>query len=106
MRGKLLADSDEDIRKGITPAHAGKTHVKIFAVRSDRDHPRACGENTPLGGNMITMPGSPPRMRGKRYALSFASMITGITPAHAGKTCSACARLLAHWDHPRACGEN
>ena len=86
MRGKLKKPAEDFKVKGITPAHAGKTDIESIQNAYNGDHPRACGENTPLGGNMITMPGSPPRVRGKRRAADGQARPRGITPACAGKT--------------------
>ena len=52
------------------------------------------------------MPGSPPRMRGKRTAVIAPVRPVGITPAHAGKTFKHTSFPHSEQDHPRACGEN
>ena len=75
-------------------------------ARKARDHPRACGENRVSGIPSICELGSPPRMRGKPNLAIDQICLSGITPAHAGKTCY---HVLIHCcfrDHPRACGEN
>ena len=46
MRGKVLDFFVELIFKGITPAHAGKSHIVSSIGFSHGDHPRACGEKT------------------------------------------------------------
>ena len=71
-----------------------------------RDHPRACGENLPYTGTVLTGQGSPPRMRGKQGESMDAIAGRWITPAHAGKTTRRRRRKQYHGDHPRACGEN
>ena len=50
--------------------------------------------------------GSPPRVRGKPLCIPAHVPPVGITPARAGKTCSAGSRTTRRRDHPRACGEN
>ena len=45
-------------------------------------------------------------MRGKPADDQAVEVALGITPAHAGKTFSACSGSHPHRDHPRACGEN
>ena len=72
--------------KGITPAHAGKTRRVARKEMPERDHPRACGENTLSRPSRLRGAGSPPRMRGKRCPASIALSAGRITPAHAGKT--------------------
>ena len=46
MRGKVSHPESCSGRLGITPAHAGKSSFSKSLSRSDRDHPRACGEKT------------------------------------------------------------
>ena len=53
----------------------------------------------------MTLKGSPPHMRGKGALVNLSKSHTRITPAHAGKSASAIARLEAGEDHPRTCGE-
>ena len=45
MRGKLLRNRGDEQKFGITPAHAGKTRVRLPHRVLSWDHPRACGEN-------------------------------------------------------------
>ena len=50
--------------------------------------------------------GSPPRVREKLSAVTEIPLISGITPACAGKTLAlSCVRLPTR-DHPRVCGKN
>ena len=106
MRGKQKAPDRASSRGRITPAHAGKTFVNGKRYYSTTDHPRACGENTlPFGSTFVSF-GSPPRMRGKRYFDTCATLDERITPAHAGKTPSTSFTSAKSSDHPRACGEN
>ena len=65
MRGKLSCSPSAFWFVGITPAHAGKTRKVEASALSNRDHPRACGENWASGIVSFNGPGSPPRMRGK-----------------------------------------
>ena len=106
MRGKLLDWDSDDAPDGITPAHAGKTLCSESTGRSGRDHPRACGENAPCVSEVVTIVGSPPRMRGKRGGSGEKGALGGITPAHAGKTPTSLPDKVGGRDHPRACGEN
>ena len=106
MRGKLETVHPFQRVAGITPAHAGKTRLRRGGLCDTGDHPRACGENKPLRPHRLSNRGSPPRMRGKRRPSLPASNLTGITPAHAGKTIHSFMCFPFSWDHPRACGEN
>ena len=44
MRGKVIVKTGEIMRKGITPAYAGKRHHCERHDTKGRDHPRVCGE--------------------------------------------------------------
>ena len=90
----------------ITPACAGKTSRERPAESRRADHPRVCGENLGLMTSTTAATGSPPRVRGKRRTLSAGSSAMRITPACAGKTCTASAHICERTDHPRVCGEN
>ena len=68
MRGKRSCKVFQQSDAGITPADAGKTGSGRQDVRKRNHHPRGCGENRSLLGVTITELGSPPRMRGKRFA--------------------------------------
>ena len=50
--------------------------------------------------------GSPPRVRGKHTASGCSTLVSGITPARAGKTPSSSRICGRSFHHPRACGEN
>ena len=73
----------------ITPAYAGKSLDPLQTFRASQDHPRVCGEkviNIPSGSSDT---GSPPRMRGKALSALRLPFQRRITPAYAGKSCSA-----------------
>ena len=50
--------------------------------------------------------GSPPQVRGKPRKPASKAVITGITPAGAGKTEEKSRKIVQNKDHPRRCGEN
>ena len=60
--------------------------MQVIAPKSPTAHPRACGENSPLGKYAGSPVGSSPRMRGKLHNLPRATGDSGLIPAHAGKT--------------------
>ena len=106
MRGKRWGVQNGWLSDRITPADAGKTLLFFGGQYVVRDHPRGCGENQTHPQTRQSKTGSPPRMRGKRFAFGQLRPRAGITPADAGKT-----RLELHEnkldkDHPRGCGEN
>ena len=70
----------------ITPAHAGKSRYHGVWAFGPEDHPRACGEKKVAHPFKFGLLGSPPRMRGKGFALKKSRRGLGITPAHAGKS--------------------
>ena len=105
MRGKdrdLAAVADG---QRITPAHAGKSCGCGRIPQGRADHPRACGEKTPVRFYENGVPGSPPRMRGKGVKARYERVAVGITPAHAGKRRRSPSTPRRWKDHPRACGE-
>ena len=106
MRGKLLGVTFCAHILRITPAHAGKTALRLLSSQSASDHPRACGENIACLTDGVSDGGSPPRMRGKRNDGVPDRIVFRITPAHAGKTSIFELRIRYNTDHPRACGEN
>ena len=91
MRGLLLKIRALESVRGITPAHAGLTHIPFFDVHICRDHPRACGAYQRLSCPDSVCRGSPPRMRGLLNMSEILHNGTGITPAHAGLTAHTCA---------------
>ena len=93
MRGKPCESALKTEISGITPAHAGKTERGALRCTGGGDHPRACGENENPNESETLRKGSPPRMRGKLFALIDGVKAGGITPAHAGKTPSARVRM-------------
>ena len=106
MRGKPFRRGRAWQRTRITPADAGKTLQDTQNPGEPEDHPRGCGENPYIVKNDRYLPGSPPRMRGKRLP-PLVSIATGrITPADAGKTYVPAIGALPPRDHPRGCGEN
>ena len=105
-RGKPFLYRDPMGRRGIIPAHAGKTWlVRIFAAIR-RDHPRSRGENVGISFPEIVGWGSSPLTRGKPCTHPRNRPKTGIIPAHAGKTLAGTRPRGAVWDHPRSRGEN
>ena len=106
MRGKRSCSSRTENVCGLIPAHAGKTSRRENHRITPAAHPRACGENPALGNTITEDAGSSPRMRGKPTRGMMPSMVTGLIPAHAGKTRARTDLPLAPWAHPRACGEN
>ena len=106
VRGKLRHEWRILVRRGITPACAGKTLSSPSLMRGAKDHPRVCGENRLSLRGKHTKAGSPPRVRGKHHVIDFAKVIIGITPACAGKTSARTMLRTSCRDHPRVCGEN
>ena len=106
VRGKLVGCSPSRSVSGITPACAGKTGREQRGSVSHGDHPRVCGENLTHGLRYLNLPGSPPRVRGKRSGCTRLPTMRRITPACAGKTSLENLDHKRLQDHPRVCGEN
>ena len=105
MRGKVWEWFPNTLFLGITPAHAGKRHGAVCGWKQMQDHPRACGEKALPANKNSSVPGSPPRMRGKECRNCILRPRDGITPAHAGKRQGLQTSKWRWKDHPRACGE-
>ncbi len=105
-RGKPVNCLAVPVVNRITPAYAGKT-VFIYCVGCfSQDHPRLRGENVMRLWAWLLRQGSPPPTRGKPVSFLDPQGEAGITPAYAGKTAQATAKLLITEDHPRLRGEN
>ena len=105
MRGKADEGFLVLCHHGITPAYAGKSTRPCSSIVQYGDHPRVCGEKFGKSRRVNLGVGSPPRMRGKAPPGRFAPLLTGITPAYAGKRLMLCHRPPPRGDHPRVCGE-
>ena len=92
-------------RSGITPAHAGKRPDRALNSQRQEDHPRTRGEKIKSAYIVDSPKGSPPHTRGKARSPARISMITGITPAHAGKRRLPSRKSPRARDHPRTRGE-
>ena len=106
VRGKPFARFSPPLFSRITPACAGKTISTACNFRKTKDHPRVCGENRYSDALARTLPGSPPRVRGKPRATRRRHTRRRITPACAGKTKKGGGLNGRCKDHPRVCGEN
>ena len=106
MRGKHYRVRARASRRGLIPAHAGKTFRALPGQLEGRAHPRACGENAPSQKRYPAGAGSSPRMRGKLITLLLPCRRGRLIPAHAGKTSRRSFKHFWMRAHPRACGEN
>ena len=91
---------------GIIPACAGSTPARYPAWQRLRDHPRMCGEHTPMAAAHTCLEGSSPHVRGARMRTRTGASYPGIIPACAGSTESENRLSACAWDHPRMCGEH
>ena len=48
MRGTLQGIDVSNWKNGIIPAHAGNTKIRQVSAAIQRDHPRTCGEHSPV----------------------------------------------------------
>ena len=105
MRGKGVRPVRAPADLGITPAYAGKRAVSPGGRKVLRDHPRLCGEKSPISADRCVGMGSPPPMRGKVGSICVALILVRITPAYAGKSHTVFPFAHVKEDHPRLCGE-
>ena len=105
-RGKQVVPRRQRQRRGLIPAHAGKTLGDHVVETLHRAHPRSRGENR--GGYSLEAPpsGSSPLTRGKPRWGWFHLEQFGLIPAHAGKTSRYGAVRRSLGAHPRSRGEN
>ena len=85
MRGKVSGSTQQQRRRRITPAYAGKRKRSKLDRLPAQDHPRLCGEKPFLEALTLVQP--------------------GITPAYAGKSRDSGVVVAIIRDHPRLCGE-
>ena len=85
-RGKLAWDGFGASALGLIPAHAGKTEQLQGHRRRSWAHPRSRGENDTHREENDALMGSSPLTRGKPWLSRQAAAVSGLIPAHAGKT--------------------
>ena len=105
-RGKHRPQAHQLQRRGLIPAHAGKT-LNLRPLRQPlQAHPRSRGENALPGAPGRAPRGSSPLTRGKPAQLHEWAARSGLIPAHAGKTRGKLGATDPHTAHPRSRGEN
>jgi hypothetical protein len=90
---------------GNTPACAGKSVLHERPQRRRREHPRVRGEEWMDTMRMPTLPGTPPRARGRASRNAARCTNSGNTPACAGKRTHRCPTHHPPGEHPRVRGE-
>ena len=90
---------------GITPAYAGKSGLRYYALAPTKDHPRLRGEKFYRAWGRFMEAGSPPLTRGKECRQEKRTLAARITPAYAGKRRSIAICSFSFRDHPRLRGE-
>ena len=88
-RGKPLRSARTSHKPGLIPAHAGKTPYQLGNMLVLTAHPRSRGENRIVEVAGLGDQGSSPLTRGKPASRQTTSEVTGLIPAHAGKTARA-----------------
>ena len=85
-RGKQILRGSPPWRRGLIPAHAGKTSNSARPALKLRAHPRSRGENSRVVTGCAGVAGSSPLTRGKLDRALVAGGDRRLIPAHAGKT--------------------
>ena len=85
-RGKPHRIPGQRRKRGLIPAHAGKTRIDLALRAGYRAHPRSRGENESRPQTGSPSPGSSPLTRGKLCRADQIANAGGLIPAHAGKT--------------------
>ena len=104
-RGTGISRPDMDVADRITPACAGNSGDKIFAILLIRDHPRLRGEQLPQTVDRWRWEGSPPLARGTVPLPTYTPTCPRITPACAGNSGLGGGGVCFSRDHPRLRGE-
>ena len=105
-RGKHTSGREDPWRRGLIPAHAGKTpDGQRYRMRSEA-HPRSRGENLIGVAADLSAQGSSPLTRGKQDEHRRVALGGGLIPAHAGKTPTKRPSRSSARAHPRSRGEN
>ena len=105
-RGKLARVTTLRGLARLIPAHAGKTRSCSSSLPARGAHPRSRGENAWAAEEDVSGTGSSPLTRGKLSSARRQSRLTGLIPAHAGKTARWPAPSARPRAHPRSRGEN
>ena len=105
-RGKQAVDWRGGSARGLIPAHAGKTRAPERQGPAGPAHPRSRGENDGQAAHHCVRAGSSPLTRGKRDVGQHVTFLSGLIPAHAGKTWTWPGRNPRPTAHPRSRGEN
>ena len=105
-RGKLRRSHVRPRAPRLIPAHAGKTRGCASLPGLSRAHPRSRGENAVEGLLGQVGMGSSPLTRGKLVASVLGDPVSGLIPAHAGKTSIPFITRIGSGAHPRSRGEN
>ena len=105
-RGKLRRPGARPRVSGLIPAHAGKTAFNSAKLVFTSAHPRSRGENQFASRRCSSASGSSPLTRGKRDVGQHVGFLSGLIPAHAGKTYATARNLSRPSAHPRSRGEN
>ena len=93
-------------RRGIIPAYAGSTEVRLRRPWAEGDHPRIRGEHKDQHTQAMIMFGSSPHTRGARADESRHRRRQRIIPAYAGSTFGTHRVPIDVSDHPRIRGEH
>ena len=86
VRGAVTVRAALVSGSGIIPARAGSSARSQGRRVPRRDHPRACGEQTPRCAKSAAMAGSSPRVRGADFLGGVSAKDNGIIPARAGSS--------------------
>ena len=105
-RGKRPVAREAYNLVGLIPAHAGKTSGPSKRVIRPWAHPRSRGENRMSVAVTLSGLGSSPLTRGKPPGGCACQFVSGLIPAHAGKTTRRSPPCLTIKAHPRSRGEN
>ncbi|SQH27582.1 Domain of uncharacterised function (DUF2825) [Arcanobacterium haemolyticum] len=105
VRGRDLSSLHCAIRRGNTPACAGKSLFRLVSEKLAGKYPRVCGEEPSITRTFLLLREIPPRVRGRARLLVSSTYLLGNTPACAGKRRFGPYAPTINRKYPRVCGE-
>ncbi len=105
-RGGRGHQGRDHVRRGLTPARAGRTTCPPARTSCGRTHPRSRGEDSASGRMTSRTRDSPPLARGGRCRRSSSGRSRRLTPARAGRTARSSPPSRRRRTHPRSRGED
>ncbi len=90
---------------GFTPTCVGTATTEPFPHLLFGVHPHVCGDGSTYQLSRVSVPGSPPRVWGRRGVNTAGIDLSGFTPTCVGTACGQATTRRQSWVHPHLCGD-